>query len=79
MSSSNYENVSTVNNMFDFYIKILQNIQIVTFNFIDNHSSLELLLFLALFATCLISWFDDWIECNIVSLDVPSKNIKNKV
>jgi hypothetical protein len=46
--------MSTLNKMFDFYRQTFQNIKLVTFNYIDHHSSLELLSLLELLA-CLIS------------------------
>lgn len=80
MLSSNWESISTLNNMFDFYVEqIFQNIELVKFNFDDHHSSPRLLLLHALLVACLLSSFIDWLEFDIASLHVPSIKIKNKV
>ena len=54
MSSSIQDNMPTLNNMFDFYQQTSQNVQLVTVNFDDHHSSLELLLLLTVLVACLM-------------------------
>jgi hypothetical protein len=50
---SNWDNIFTLNNMFDFNRQTFQNIQLVTFNFVEHDSSLEPVLLFELLA-CLI-------------------------
>lgn len=71
-------NDDRLNNMYAFHRKPFDNIKLVTFNFDDNHSFLELLSLLVLLATWLISSFVDWLEFDISSLQVPCTNIKRK-
>ena len=78
MSSLNWDNMSTLYNMSDFHKQTFSNIQLVTFNFNDHHSSLELLSLLKLLVACLISSFIDWLEFDISFLHVLSTNIEIK-
>jgi hypothetical protein len=54
ISPSNWDNMSTLKKMSNFLRQKFQNVQLITFNFGNDHSSLALLLLLELLA-CLVS------------------------